>query len=172
MRDLNEMKDRIREATWFSRLGEFSPSNGFRKVLNLNPWAVFEGLGGFVNSDEAIVEELKLFPSSNDELDPFYGESLRKIASELGKSDQLRKEVNEIYKLTLVSLRNMKKHPLLSVGPHDFSNTAQKSALYAVKVASQEIFLLRQGKWVLISLLFFDGYWPQGMDKNGLIYVL
>lgn len=165
MNSLSDLHRQIESAQWFAHLGEFPGQPGFVRISSLRPWADLPSAG------YAIADSMNWLPSSNDEVDPIHGDSLRALAGE--KDGAFARARVEAFKLALDSLaRSMVQHSLLRAGPHDFSNAARGAALFAARMAASEIVVGRAGFWCSIVPLYRTGHWPCGLLESGEVVVL
>lgn len=166
---LDELNHSIKSAKWFINLGRFQGRKGFVALKSLKAW---DQTDQSRHEDFAMEDAMQWLPSSRDEHDPIYQNSLKELLLQKNKQEEGRRTGVEIYKQVLSSLRNAVKHPLLFVGPHDFTEAAKGAALYAFRSASLEILAERQGFWCSLIPLYCEGYWPCGLLPSGEIVVL
>jgi hypothetical protein len=168
---VENLRDEIAQIPWFQRLGEPLDESGIATLVNLEPWA------SAANADEdgatrALADAMDWLPTTRDQADPVHGGSLEEKAKSLARVEDLRRESLEIYKRTLASLRRMKPHPLLRVGPHDFSHAAKGAATFAARRAVGEIIVEEPGFWCSVMALYVRGHWPCGILPDKTIVVL
>lgn len=106
-------------------------------------------------------------PTSRDQEDPFND------CEKTSDNDEVRKEVNKVYKATLRSLRKIGyQQPQLIDGPHNYTESFKGAALFACRRAAKEYLIGANGKWTEILTLYKNGYWPCGLKTDGEIVVL
>jgi hypothetical protein len=125
---LDELSRLFSSTDWFSRIGEpdYEGRTGFVALPNLEEWrSVTEMLA---NEPEPFIlkQGMDWLPSSLNEADPIYGRTLEEEAERLGSNAEFTKQILHIYKTGLVALRRFDGHPLLRVGPNDFTNAARE----------------------------------------------
>lgn len=165
---LDELESIIRTAQWFTRLGQFDDRVGMIAIRNLEPWS--DDNVDAMPSD--IADDMEWLPTTLDAEDPVYH---GKISSELtrqGRLEEASKAAVDLYRTALLSLRRAHKHPLLVVGPHDFTKAARGAALFAVRQAALErVANIERPFWRPILSVYHEGFWPCGL-VNGRVVVL
>ncbi|REK17190.1 MAG: hypothetical protein DWQ37_06895 [Planctomycetota bacterium] len=162
---LEELQELVKNAAWFSRIGIQEVDAGYVQISSLDPWA-----GG--PSREQVADEMDWLPSSRDQVDPIHAQSLEQKAQALGKEQEYSRRSLIVYKETLGALRSFDGHPLLRVGPHDFTEAARGAAIYAARRAAYEILLGVPGFWCQIMQIYKRGHWPCGILPDGQVVVL
>lgn len=171
MKTVEDLKAELATISWFRRLGEPFDEPGTVRVANLEPWAGAPD----AEEDEAtrvLADAMDWLPTTRDQEDPIYGKSLEGRARALGRDEEVRRESLEVYKVALTSLRNMRPHPFLKVGPHDFSNAAKGAAAFAARRAATELIVSEPGFWCRAVALYALGHWPLGILRDKTIVVL
>jgi hypothetical protein len=167
---LEELESLLLEANWFEHLAEPLVTSGpFVSISSLAPWA---DLSTGDETLEEIADKMDWLPSSRDQHDPIYGESLEERSEQLGKREDFSRRSLDIYKKALTSLRRFEGHPALRIGPHDFTEAARGAALFASRRAAYEILLGDSGLWCSILSVYQQGHWPCGILPNSNIVVL
>jgi hypothetical protein len=174
MKTVEDLRDEIAQIPWFQRLGEPLEEPGIATLANLEPWA---NAANAADADEdrathALADAMDWLPTTRDQEDPIHGRSLEEKAKALVREEDLRRESLDIYKRTLASLRGMKPHPLLKVGPHDFSPAAKGAATFAARRAVGELTVEEPGFWCLVMSFYIRGHWPCGILPDKTIVVL
>lgn len=152
----------VRAARWFSRLGRFEATPGFVRLGSLVAWA--EPSERATDLELALAEAMEWLPTSPDEPDPL-------VATAPALDQAQRAAVLEVERTTLTAMRDA-GHPLLAVGPHDFSRAAMAGGRYAIRRFARELCLAEPGPWTPIARLFLAGHWPCGRLPDGEIVVL
>lgn len=166
---LEELEGLVQSARWFEHLGQALKDERFVCIPDLRPWADLPAVN---NEYEEIADQMEWLPSSNEQGDPIHGTLLEDRAARDGKKKEYSRQRFDIYKKTLISLRRFVGHPLLKVGPHDFTEAARGAALYASRHAAYEIQMGEYGFWCTAMKLYEQGHWPCGILKNGIVVVL
>ena len=156
---LEELRSCLKDARWFSRVGEFRERGGVLRLASLE--------GAF--TDGRVWEWL---PTDASAEDPIHGDSLRSLADSLGVGLERRGTAVEVYRLALESLRKVgQSHPSFRVGPHDMLPAAKGAAAYAARMAATEIVVSRHGFWCSLIPLYVEGYYPCGYTEQGRVVV-
>ena len=156
---LDELRTLVQGAAWFRKLGTY-PAGG--RALALRD----------LESPED-PDEWDWLPTTADEPDPIHHPPLREVARSEGRADELCAAVNELYRLTLASLRRAPDdHPLLHAQNSDFTPAARGPALFAVRMAVAEIVMDRPSFWCSVVPLYAEDYWPCGLTDDGRVVVL
>ena len=156
---LEELKSCLRDARWFSRVGECQEREGVLRLPSLE--------SAFTDD-----RDWEWLPTDARTEDPIHGDSLRSLADSLGLGLGRRESVTEVYQLTLESLRKVgQSHPSFRVGPHDMLPAAKGAAAYAARMAAAEVVVCRQGFWCSLIPLYVEGYYPCGYTEQGRVVV-
>jgi hypothetical protein len=168
---VTDLKQFIHDARWFSALGTFPATSGFVPVRRLQKWTEMNSLGDVVNPSP--MDEIDiLFPTTQDEEDPVHRDTLKTASKRLGKTELFKQTRQEVFKITLVSLRVVgEKHPGLTIGGMNAVLAAKGAALYAARQAAGEIVVEMQGFWCSLIPLYVEGHWPLGIASNGDIVI-
>jgi hypothetical protein len=171
MKTVEDLKVELAAISWFRRLGEPLDEPGIARVANLEPWA------GAPDAEEdeaarALADAMDWLPTTRNQEDPIYGKLLEGQAKALGRYEGVRQEDLEVYKAALVSLRSMRPHPLLEVGPHKFTEAAKGAAAFAARRAALELIVNEPGFWCRAIFLYALGHWPLGVLPDRTIVVL
>jgi hypothetical protein len=166
---IEELKGHIRQADWFAKLGKFQEREGTLALRTLEAWRSADAAADEHHS--YIAENMRWLPSQSSEADPIHGGSLKALAEETGRAEEVKRLSLEVYRLTLASLRTVAASPLLRAGPHDFNPAARNAASYTTRMAASEICLDRRGLWCSLVPVFGEGFWPCGIMPDGKIVV-
>jgi len=161
---LAELHHAADTAQWFKNMGTFTGDECLVPLRNLEAW----GSGGTA-SDEEVADTMTWLPTSSDGEDPFHDWVPFKKTPHAADCIDAAKLV---YKLTLISLRNMAKNELLFVSEHNFTQPARGAALFAFYSAALEITFAQLGPWIQIVKLYNAGHWPCGILPDKRIVVL
>ena len=166
---LEDLRLQVQKTDWFEHLSEPISVNETVHIPNLNPWAHIP-----TGDDrlEQIADQMDWLPSSRDQNDPIHGEAFEKRSEKLDQKQNHSRQCLEIYKVALASLRKFDGHSSLKVGPHDFTEAARGSALYAARRAAYEILLDECGFWCSMMTIYSEGHWPCGILPDGSVVVL
>ncbi|QSI29787.1 hypothetical protein GNX71_09410 [Variovorax sp. RKNM96] len=165
---MENLKEKIKSANWFAAIGTYPGGVGKRSIKNLHAWDETIFKVGLDQEHAAIAEEMDWLPSTKDEIDPFYGDSLRH-ALDL-KNSNYKEDLKEVYSIALKSLRHIEESKLIS-GPHNYVEVAKGAALYCSRMAAVEVVVGRPGVWCDLLDIYCQGYWPCGRLKNGTLIV-
>ena len=174
MNTLDQLKQRISSACWFSRIGkdDFEEQPNFIHLPDLEEWRHITGILPNEPVPKLFDEGMERLPTGRNEEDPIHGNVLKERATALGKSSEFSQCAMDIYKMTLNALRPFQGHDLLKVGPHDFTEGARGAVLFASRQAAYEILLSEPGFWCRAMEVFCSGHWPFGLMPDGKIVVL
>lgn len=167
---IDELKQIIQAANWFAALGNFQEREGMIALRTLEAWRSEDAVVDPFH--EHVADQMQWLPVQSSELDPIHGDTLKRLAHQLGREDDLRKLSFDIYKQTLAALRDVPEKPLLRIGPHNFNLPARNAAAYAARMAASEICTDRQSFWCSLILVFGAGNWPCGImpDKKIVVF--
>lgn len=166
--NIDEIISDLNRVKWFSKVGKYHERGGEQSIRSLSAWDNINFAMGVDPHHANIAEKMDWLPSSRDGQDPFYGESLYNAIRDA--SPESKNVIMEVYRLTLVSLRNIDKSKLNS-GHNDFSEAAVGAALYCSRMAAAEVVVTQSGVWCDLFNLYIEGYWPCGRMPNGEIVV-
>lgn len=111
-------------------------------------------------------------PTTHDQADPIHGDSLIKIADELGIEELRRQTEMKLAKFCMTLLQaTQEKHPGLVNGPHNLTPAAKGGAVFATRMAAREIVTDKQGMWCRILQYYAAGHWPCGRYPAGRLVV-
>jgi hypothetical protein len=95
---LDQLKNSINNAAWFSRLGQFGRCPNMIPIREIEADGMFDVIIDF-DYPEGPDVEWEWLPTQRDQPDPFHGNKLVELAASMGKQDELREVTLDIYKL-------------------------------------------------------------------------
>jgi hypothetical protein len=156
---LDELKQLVQEAQWFSKLGSFPGGEGQRVIRDL--------------AEPEEPDDWDWLPTTQTQTDPIHVVPLKQVAAAQGKAQDLHRHQMEVYRLALTSLRQVPdNHPPLCIGASNLAPAAKGAALFAIRMAVAEIITGAQGFWCALIPLYVGGYWPCGLDDEQRVVVL
>lgn len=179
--DLPELKRLVETANWFSNLGHAEPRAGIIPVTDVKQWKAFSTAlssaeFGLAHDEKALEAfpfgDMDSLPTTSGQEDPVHGNRLASLARQQDREAEFRTARLEFFKLAQQSLRPVRDHPLLKVGPTNFNPAARGAALFACRMAASEIVVQEPGLWCSLVRLYHQGNWPMGTTSTGTLVVL
>lgn len=165
---IDEIVSKIASAKWFSQVGLFPAREGMQPIRNLAAWDRDTFAADTDAYHAGIAAQMDWLPTTRDQVDPFYGETLRSALVQAGP--EAREKVMEVSKQVMKSLRAMENSKLTS-GPNDFSEAAIGGAIYCSRMAAMEAVIGNPAVWNDLLELYSSGFWPCGRLPSGDIVV-
>jgi hypothetical protein len=169
----------VESASWFERLGEYA-GGGLGVPVSGASWQALSRAGVTAEFGQPPRPELEdhgldvadWLPTSFSQDDPVRGQELEALEHRHPNPLAVREARLLVAKLALQSLRGMHDHPLLEVGPVDFTVAARSAAGFACRSAATEIVLGTPGFWCSLIPVYHGGNWPFALDSNGGLLVV